>query len=63
MTSTTVGDLLTTLRKEFGLPTSTDYFIRSERQGRQLDSSQTLALAGVESNDVLEVTPILQAGS
>ena len=63
VTTTTVGDLLTTLRKEFGLPPSTDYFLRSERQGRQLDSTLTLHAAGIAADDVLDVTPILQAGA
>ncbi len=61
--STTVGQLLDTLQDEFKLPKDFDYFLRSEGQGRQLDPTATLAEASIESGEVLEVTPILQAGS
>ena len=51
------------LRGEFELPPETDYFLRSERAGRQLDPQQTLQQADVKPGDVLEVAPILQAGN
>lgn len=61
--TTTVGELMVALRNEFKLPPDTDYFLRSERAGRQLDPQQTLQQADVKPGDVLEVAPILQAGN
>lgn len=60
--STTVGELMAVLRDEFKLPPETDYFLRSDRAGKQLDPQQTLEQADVRPGDVLEVAPILQAG-
>ncbi len=60
--ATTVGDLVTVLRDNFKLPATTDYFIRSDRLGSQLDARLTLIKADVKDGDVLEIAPILQAG-
>ena len=60
--NTTVEELLNVLRQEFGLDPSDDYFMRSDRLGKQLDPRKTLADAGVQEGDVLEVVPIIQAG-
>jgi len=60
--TTTVGQLLDTLRGEFKLAANFDYLVRSERQGKQLDPSLTLSNAGIEPGETLEVAPILQAG-
>lgn len=60
--TTTVADLMGVLRQNFKLPADSDYFIRSDTAGKQLDSTQTLDAAGVKDGDVLEVAPILQAG-
>ena len=60
--ATKIADLMDLLRGEFKLPTTTEYFLRSERLGKQLDPGSTLADAGVADGDVLEVAPLLQAG-
>jgi hypothetical protein len=60
--TTTVADLMVVLRENFKLAPNSDYFVRSESAGKQLDSFQTLEAAGVKDGDVLEVAPILQAG-
>lgn len=60
--TTTVADLLVVLRENFKLQPGSDYFVRSDTAGKQLDPSQTIGAAGIKDGDVLEVAPILQAG-
>lgn len=58
-----VDEVLEGLRSEWNLPRDHDYVLRHVRSGRQLAPGETLAAAGVESGDVLELFPILVAGA
>lgn len=57
-----VEQLLQTTQQRWNLPTTTNYAVRLERTGQQLDPATTLGGVGVQENDVLEVYPILEAG-
>lgn len=59
---TRVSELMDLLRGEFKLPATTEFFLRSERLGRQLDAGSTLHDVGIADGDTLEVAPLLQAG-
>jgi hypothetical protein len=61
-TTLTVEQLISKTQQEWQLSPDSNYFIRLERTGQQLEPSTTLAAAGVQSEDVLEVHPILEAG-
>ena len=58
----TVEQLLQTTQQKWNLPSATNYAIRLERTGQQLDPATTLQSVGVQENDVLELYPILEAG-
>jgi len=60
--STTVRQLTGVITQNFSLPLDSDYFLRSERAGKQLSPSHTLQEAGVVDGDTLELAPIIQAG-
>ncbi len=58
----TIEQLLQTTQEKWNLPSNTNYAMRLERTGQQLDPATTLESLGVEENDVLELYPILEAG-
>ena len=58
----TVAELIEASRQNWSLPRDTDYTIRSDRLGRQLDTRDALGAAGVLAGDVLEIVPLLEAG-
>lgn len=58
----TVDQLLQATQQKWNLPSNTNYAVRLERTGQQLNSTTTLGSVGVQENDVLEVYPILEAG-
>ena len=58
----TVDQLLQATQQRWNLPSNTNYAVRLERTGQQLDPATTLGSMGVQENDVLEVYPILEAG-
>ncbi len=58
----TVDQLLQATQQRWNLPENTNYAVRLERTGQQLDSTTTLGAVGVQENDVLEIYPILEAG-
>lgn len=58
----TITQLLETTQQKWKLPRNTNYAVRVERTGIQLDPSTTLNSAGVQEDDVLEIYPILEAG-
>lgn len=60
--SLTITQLLQTTQQRWNLPSNTNYAIRLERTGQQLDPSTNLNSSGVQENDVLEIYPILEAG-
>lgn len=57
-----VEQLLQATQQRWNLPSTTNYAVRLERTGKQLDPGITLGGVGVQENDVLEVYPILEAG-
>ena len=59
----TVEELIEASRHNWALPRDTDYVIRSERLGRQLGARDDLGSAGVATGDILEVVPLLEAGT
>lgn len=58
----TIEKLLKQVQQRWNLPGSTNYAMRLERTGEQLESTATLSSVGVENDDILEVYPILEAG-
>jgi hypothetical protein len=58
----TVEELLQTTKKHWNLPWNTNYAVRLERTGQQLDPINTLEELNIEDNDILEIFPILEAG-
>lgn len=58
----TVDQVVSTTQQRWNLPPNSDYAVRLESTGQQLEGSKTLASAGVQNDDVLEVYPILEAG-
>jgi uncharacterized ubiquitin-like protein YukD len=58
----TITQLLQTTQQKWNLPTTSNYAIRIERTGQQLNTQATLISAGVQEDDVLEIYPILEAG-
>ena len=59
----TVGEILSSAMDNWRLPSEYEYVIRSERNGSQLVTTQTLQQAGVQDGDVLEIQPLADAGS
>jgi len=59
----TIGQLLQTTQQRWNLPKNTDYAVRLERTGEQLEASTTLDSVSVQEDDVFSVFPILEAGS
>ena len=62
-TDYTVEELIEASRHNWKLPADTDFTIRSDRLGKQLGARDELAAAGVRTGDILEVVPLLEAGS
>ncbi len=60
--SLTIEQLLQTTQQKWNLPSSTNYAVRLERTGEQLDPSASLNSVHAQENDVLSVFPILEAG-
>jgi len=58
----TVGDILSSARENWNLSGQYEYVVRCERLGAQLREDQTLAQAGVQENDVLEIAGLSDAG-
>lgn len=58
----TAGEILHSARENWNLSNQYEYIIRSERLGVQLQESQTLAQAGVQEGDVLEIAGLSDAG-
>lgn len=56
-------EILEGLRSEWQLPKDHDYVLRHPRSGRQLTPGETLASAGIEHGDELELFPVLVAGA
>jgi hypothetical protein len=58
-----IEQLVQQAQKQWNLPEGVSYALRLERTGKQLDPASTLEAMGVSSGDVLELYPILEAGS
>ena len=58
----TIGQLIQTTQQKWNLPSTTNYAVRLERTGEQLDASASLNAAEIQAEDVLVVFPILEAG-
>jgi hypothetical protein len=59
----TVKDILNSARENWNLPGNYEYVLRCERLGAQLGDTMTLNEAGVQTNDVLEIQPLADAGN
>ncbi|MEY3868368.1 MAG: hypothetical protein RLZZ338_2259 [Cyanobacteriota bacterium] len=58
----TIGQLVQTTQQKWNLPSNTDYAVRLERTGVQLQTDATLDSVGVEENDVLLILPQIVGG-
>jgi hypothetical protein len=58
----TIEQLLQTTQQKWNLPSATNYAMRLERTGQQLDPATTLQSVGVQENDVLKLLPLLEGG-
>ena len=58
----TIEQLLQTTQQKWNLPSATNYAMRLERTGQQLDPATTLQSVGVQENDVLQLFPLLEGG-
>ncbi|MBE5228571.1 MAG: hypothetical protein INR81_05405 [Microcystis aeruginosa PMC 728.11] len=58
----TVDQIVSTTQSKWNLPANVDYAVRLQSTGQQLEGATSLASAGVQNDDVLEVYPILEAG-
>ncbi len=58
-----IEQLVQQAQKQWNLPEGVSYALRLERTGKQLDPASTLEAMGVSNGDVLELYPILEAGS
>ncbi len=58
----TIGQLLTTTQQKWNLPNNVNYAVRSQSTGQQLTPTSTLQSAGVRTDEVLEIYPIIEAG-
>ena len=59
----TVEELIEASRQNWRLPRDTDFMIRCQRLGRQLPNQGGLGSCGIQSGDLLEVVPLLEAGA
>lgn len=59
----TIGEILSSARENWNLSGSYEYIMRSERLGAQLREDQSLAQAGLQDGDVLEVAGLSDAGA
>jgi len=59
----TGADAIQAAVEKWSLPRDTDYSLVNDTQKRTLNPSDTLEKAGVTTGDVLEVQPVLVAGS
>ncbi len=57
-----IGQLVQTTQQKWNLPANSNYAVRLERTGQQLDASATLNSVGVQPDDVLLIFPVLEAG-
>lgn len=57
-----VGEILNSAKQNWNLSGNYEYVIRCERLGSQLPENSTLAQAGIQENDVLEIQPLADAG-
>lgn len=57
-----IGQIISTTQQKWNLPVNTDYAVRSQSTGQQLEPKTTLSMAKIQNDDVLEVYPILEAG-
>ena len=58
----TASEIVDAVRKQLHMPEGHDCVLRLPRTGRQLAPGETLAQAGVEDRDELELMPVLVAG-
>ncbi|MEB3187512.1 MAG: hypothetical protein VKP72_08745 [bacterium] len=58
----TVQQFLRAVQQRWNLPVDSDYAVRLDRTGEQLDPQAFLTGAGVRENDILDIYPILEAG-
>lgn len=58
----TIEKLIQQVQQRWNLPDSSNYAMRLERTGEQLESTANLQTVGVQNQDILEVYPILEAG-
>jgi len=58
----TVDQIVSTTQSKWNLPADKNYTVRLESTRQELNGSSTLASAGVQNGDVLEVYPILEGG-
>ncbi|MEB3300284.1 MAG: EsaB/YukD family protein [Candidatus Sericytochromatia bacterium] len=58
----TVDELIEASRQNWRLPRDTDFMLRCSRLGRQLPANGALGACGVQTGDLLEVVPLLEAG-
>lgn len=58
-----ISELMNNCKKNWALPASEDYAIRDSHRNVQLNSKDTLASGGVTTGSVLEVFPLLEAGT
>jgi hypothetical protein len=61
-TSNTGADVIQAAADNWSLPTDTDYSLVNISKGTTIVPSSTLGGSGVETNDILEVQPVLVAG-
>lgn len=57
-----IEEILSSARENWNLPTDYEYVVRCERMATQLVPNQTLAQAGIQADDVLEIQPLADAG-
>ena len=58
-----IEQLIQQAQKQWNLPDNVSYALRLERTGKQLDPTSTLEAMGVCDGDILELYPILEAGT
>jgi hypothetical protein len=59
----TGAEIIQSAVEHWALPTDADYTLVNVTQGKALKPGETLDQAGVHAGDVLEVQPVLVAGS
>jgi hypothetical protein len=58
----TAADIIQGAITNWSLPKDTDYTVVNVTTGKALNQNETLAIAGVNDRDMLEIQPVLVAG-